>query len=234
VSDPNPPANISAVDWALAKYTNGEPWTGLGSYANYVQEVVVSICPSEDLIDTTECFSTQNESFWADPTNNADRSYTYSTCIELGAYQAGNYPGKPSLISRVIQVDYTQQWCTWGFPPGPLAPQAVPSPDGPNLTWYSKFGDFNISAPRLAFIDGGSDVWRDVCYHSHNASDRYGPNQMLITGGGHHWDSYGILDLDAEPDFIKAAHQWEIRMVRTWLEEWDQTHGHGRRKRDEL
>lgn len=59
---------------------------------------------------------------------------------------------------------------------------------------------------------------------------------MLITGGGHHWDSYGILDLDAEPDFIKAAHQWEIRMVQTWLEEWDQTHGYGRRrrKRDEL
>jgi hypothetical protein len=95
--------------------------------------------------------------------------------------------GTPSLLSRAIDLDYTQQWCTWAFPPGPLSPQAVPSPDGPNLTWYNKYGDFNLSAPRLSLIDGGSDVWRDVCYHGHNASTRYGEQQMLITGGGHHW-----------------------------------------------
>jgi hypothetical protein len=62
VTDMNAPANITAVDFQLARYTNGSAWTGLGAYANYVKEVVVSACPSEDLIDTTTvgCFSTQN------------------------------------------------------------------------------------------------------------------------------------------------------------------------------
>jgi hypothetical protein len=60
VTDMNAPANITAVDMQLANYTNGSPWTGLGAYANYVKEVIVSTCPSEDQIDTPDCFSTQN------------------------------------------------------------------------------------------------------------------------------------------------------------------------------
>ncbi|EXJ78531.1 hypothetical protein A1O1_08932 [Capronia coronata CBS 617.96] len=234
ITDMNAPANITAVDMQLANYTNGSAWTGLGAYANYVKEVIVSTCPSEDLIGTTSCFSTQNQTFYAITDNSASRSYLYSTCTEQGAYQLPQPYGTPSLLSRVIGLDYTQQWCTWAFPPGPLSPQAVPAPDGPNLTWYNQYGDFNISAPRLALIDGGSDVWRDVCYHGHNASERYGEYQMLITGGGHHWDSTGILNISAEPDFIKAAHQWEIRQVQTWMNEWDETHGSRKTKRDEL
>jgi hypothetical protein len=234
ITDMNAPANITAVDTQLANYTNGSAWTGLGAYANYVKEVIVSTCESEELINTPECFSTQNQTFYAITDNSGSRSYLYSTCTEQGAYQMPQPDGKPSLLSRVIGLDYTQQWCTWAFPPGPLSPQAVPSPDGPNSTWYNKYGDFNLTAPRLALIDGGSDVWRDVCYHGRNASTRYGENQLLITGGGHHWDSTGILNISAEPDFIRAAHQWEIRQVKTWLKEWDSTKGKTAGKRDEL
>jgi hypothetical protein len=72
----------------------------------------------------------------------------------------------------------------------------------------------------------GSDVWNGVDYHSPTAGDRYptvnasGISEYLINGGGHHWDSYGILDIDAEPDFIREAHLWEIRTVRKWLDAW--------------
>jgi hypothetical protein len=49
---------------------------------------------------------------------------------------------------------------------------------------------------------------------------RYGENQYLIAGGGHHWDSYGILNLAAEPDYIRAAHDWELGRVKSWLRDW--------------
>ena len=234
VTNMNAPANITAVDTALSNYTNGEPWTGLGGYADYVKNVVVPLCPSEDLIDTTTpgCFSTQNETYYAITDNSALRSYLYTTCTEQGAYQTAPYDADtPSLVSRVLDVGYTQQWCSWAFG------SAVP-PNGPNLTYYEQYGGLNISAPRLAFIDGAQDVWNELCYHGSNATAahnnlRYGENQLLITGAGHHWDSYGILDVEAEPDFIRAAHEWEIRRVKTWLQEWDQQHGSTRR-RDEL
>jgi hypothetical protein len=39
----------------------------------------------------------------------------------------------------------------------------------------------------------------------------------LVAGAGHHWDSYGILDIGAEPLFIQQAHIWEIKTVKKWL-----------------
>ncbi len=67
ITDLNAAANITSVDMQLANYTNGSAWTGLGAYANYVKEVVVSTCESEDLINTTTCFGTQNSKWSVSP-----------------------------------------------------------------------------------------------------------------------------------------------------------------------
>jgi hypothetical protein len=125
------------------------------------------------------------------------------------------------LISRALQVNYTQQWCNWAFPPGEY--NSIPST--PDLNRWNKYGGYNVSAPRLAHIDGDQDVWLDICYHSNDAPPRLTPTpedaelhpQLLITGAGHHWDSYGILNVSAEPQFIRNAHLWEIRTVKKWL-----------------
>lgn len=72
-------------------------------------------------------------------------------CLEVGAYQQAQPEGIPSLISRVIQPSYTQQWCNWSFPPGKY--NSIPT-TGPNLTYWNQYGGFNISGERLALIDG--------------------------------------------------------------------------------
>ena len=120
VTDLNAPENTTAVDNQLANYTNGESWKNLGNYAAYIKRVVLPLCASGDY-DSTSCFGTQNQSFWADPTNGAERSYLYTTCTEFGAYQAPQPAGQKSLLSRVIDSNYTQQWCDWAFPPGERA-----------------------------------------------------------------------------------------------------------------
>lgn len=161
-------------------------------------------------------------------------------CLEVGAYQQAQPEGIPSLISRVIQPSYTQQWCNWSFPPGKY--NSIPT-TGPNLTYWNQYGGFNISGERLALIDGskssqlshqrsraniisGADVWNDLCYHSSLAPPRYpgtsynGTTEYFINGAGHHWDSYGILDIYREPQYIQEAHLWEIRTVHAWLEDF--------------
>lgn len=220
VTNINPLKNISNIDTALSKYSNGEAWVGLGSYANYIKQVLVPQC-SSGRIDSTDpgCFGTQNQTFYADATNGGSRSYLYSTCSESGGYQVAPAHG-PSLISRVLQRNYTQQWCTWAFPPG--AHNSVPS--SPELHYYNKYGGWNIKAENLALIDGSTDVWLDLCYHSDLApsprisSDKY--PSYLIAGAGHHWDSYGILDVEAEPAYIREAHEWEMRTVSRFLQFW--------------
>ena len=227
VTNLDAPSNITAIDTALSKYSNGLAWTNLGNYAQYVKQTLLPLCADGIPIDSTSCFGTQNQTFYADTTNSASRSYLYSTCIEQGQYQVAPATG-PSLISRVLQINYTQQWCTWAFPPGKY--NSIPST--PNLTYYNHYGDFNFSADRLALIDGNIDPWLDVCYHSNDAPQRYSTDlhpEYLIAGAGHHWDSYGILDLDAEPQFIEQAHLWEIRTVRKWLrgfQSWKANFGH--------
>ncbi|KAI0180215.1 peptidase S28 [Hypoxylon sp. FL1284] len=219
VTDINAPEEITEVDYMFANYTNGVPWVGLGSYANYVKTYTLPNCASGDY-NSLDCWGTQNASAWADTTNSLRRSYIYTSCIEQGAYIDSPKEG-PALLSRVIDTSYEQQWCTWAFPAG----QTNSIPPSPDPTAYNSFGGFNFSADRLAFIDGDQDVWNDLCYHSNFAPPRTESTdlhpQYLITGSGHHWDSYGILDVEAEPQFIREAHLWQIRTVQKWLRGFD-------------
>ena len=59
VTNINASEDITSVDYILANYTNGEPWTNLGNYANYVKQVLLPLCPDDDF-DNTACFGTQN------------------------------------------------------------------------------------------------------------------------------------------------------------------------------
>lgn len=225
VTNLDAPESIKSVDYTLSKYTHGEPWTGLGGYADYVKKTLVPACESGRIDSTDEgCYGTQNQTYWADISNSADRSYLYSTCAEQGAYLVAPKTG-PSLVSHVLQVPYTQQWCTWAFPAG----KHNKIPSTPQLSEYNKYGGYNIQADRLALIDGSTDVWLDLCYHSELApkpriSSDLHPS-YLIAGGGHHWDSYGIKNVTAEPAYIREAHLWEIRTVRRFVDMWKKS-GH--------
>jgi hypothetical protein len=78
VTNPDAPANITAVDSVLAPLTNAS-WENLGNYANYIKQYLLPLCPSGQYASTA-CFGTQNETYWADPTSSSTRSYLYSSC----------------------------------------------------------------------------------------------------------------------------------------------------------
>ncbi|KAH8195109.1 hypothetical protein TruAng_010729 [Truncatella angustata] len=218
VTNLDAPENITQVDYTFANYTSGLPWDGLGGYADYIKKYLIPNCAGGDL-NSNDCWGTQNASWWADTSNSGTRSYLYTSCVEQGAYIDAPASG-PALLSRVVDTAYEQQWCEWAFPAG--SHNAIPA-SGPDVAAYNAFGGFDFRADRLAFIDGDQDVWNDLCFHSDLAawprpeSTDLHP-QYLITGAGHHWDSYGVLDVEAEPQFIREAHKWEIRTVRKWLD----------------
>lgn len=62
VTDIDSPANVTAVDTQLAKYTNGSAWTNLGNYAQYVKDVILPTCPSGNYA-SGECFGQGNGEF---------------------------------------------------------------------------------------------------------------------------------------------------------------------------
>ncbi|KAI1346399.1 peptidase S28 [Xylaria sp. FL0043] len=218
VTDINAAPSTTAVDQALAKYTGGQAWKNLGNYAAYIKRVILPLCESGDY-DSPECFGTQHPDWWANTTSGAERSYLYTTCTEFGAYQAAQPYGKKSLLSRVIDTSYTQQWCNWAFPKGKY--NQIPA--SPDLAKWNVYGDFNFKAERLLFVDGSADPWKDLCYHSDLAPQRHWESQPehLINGAGHVWDLRTLDDINAEPQFIRAATQLEIRTVGAWLKEFN-------------
>ncbi|KAI1123531.1 peptidase S28 [Nemania abortiva] len=218
VTDINATPSITAVDNALAKYTGGKAWKNLGNYAAYIKRVILPLCTSGDY-NSPQCFGTQHPDWWADTTNGDERSWLYTTCTEFGAYQASYPYGTKSLLSRAVNATYTQEWCTWAFPKGKYN-SIPPAPD--SARWNS-YGDFALKADRLLFLDGGADVWRDLCWHSDLAPPRPSydtQEQHLINGAGHVWDLRTLEDIDAEPQFIRATTKLELRVVEMWLNEF--------------
>lgn len=233
VTDINAPANTTVIDNKLAKYTGGERWKNLGNYAAYVKRVVLPLCPSGDY-NSGDCFGTQDPKHWADTTNGATRSYLYTTCTEFGAYQAAQPYGKKSLISRVIDKGYTQEWCNWAFPKGKFNSMSSSTllivkgkynsiPSTPDLERWNVYGDFNFTANRLLFVDGSADPWKDLCYHSDLAPQRYWSDEQpehLINGAGHVWDLRTLTDVSTEPQFMRETTYLELRTVESWLKEF--------------
>lgn len=78
VTNMDAPEAITEVDYALANYTGGEPWTNLGNYANYIKTALIPLCDGAP-IDSTACAGTQNQTYWADISNGGGRSYLYTS-----------------------------------------------------------------------------------------------------------------------------------------------------------
>src|SRR4051794_9908574 len=105
------------------------------------------------------------------------------------------------------------------FPPG----EHAKAPTWPNVTVVNALGDFTLSAPRLAFIDGTEDPWSQATPHS-----RYAPKKRAdtisepfkwIKTGIHHFDENGLKDHTLEPAHIRQIHREEIEFVKAWLKE---------------
>jgi hypothetical protein len=239
VTDINPPANNTQVDFVLSQYTGGVPWKNLGNYASFIKQVVLPLCTSGDY-NSASCFGTQHSEYWANVTTRTRRSYLYTSCTEMGAYQAAYPRGRKSLISRVIDANYTQQWCRWAFPEGTFVPYpafAVYSetsdeeigkynqiPPSPDVKSWNKYGGLNFSAKNLLFVDGSADPWRESSYHATRAPQRYwhaGNLEHLINGAGHAWDFFALENLEEEPQFIRETHYLELRTVENWLKDFN-------------
>jgi hypothetical protein len=218
-------ASNNKTDYALSQYTNGEKWTGLANYASWIKNKIVPLCPEGESLDSNACFGTHNRTAWANTQDfSGSRSYVYQSCLETGQWSQGAPPGRRSLLSRVVQPDYSQQWCSYSFPPG--SHNKVPKT--PMVERWNKFGGLGLQADRLAQVDGARDPWEYACVHSPDAKHINAGRKdtllrpfYLIEEGGHHWDENGLLDIAKEPDYIQAIHNYEIKFVKSWLADFD-------------
>ncbi|KAI0287248.1 serine carboxypeptidase S28-domain-containing protein [Russula brevipes] len=192
----------------------------LSNYAKWVRENVVTLCAGMTVED---CFGTNNDSsYQAADLGQEWRLWTFQVCTQWGYFTTAPPKSIPTIISRLLDIDYEHKICTQAFPPG--AHYQVPPL--PNVTAVNALGDYNIAADRLAFIDGEVDPWRPDTPHSKyggavERNDTLLRPFKLIPGGVHHWDENGLGDGKLEPKEIYQIHEETIEFVKTWLEDWE-------------
>ncbi|KAJ4482389.1 serine carboxypeptidase S28-domain-containing protein [Lentinula aciculospora] len=189
------------------------------NYGTWIKEHVVSKCPEG--FSHEECFGTFDDAHYKDTSlSEIWRLWLFQVCTEWGYFTtAPPDPTFPRIISKRIDLEYESKMCRQAYDPGE---HFTVSPL-PNVTVVNELGDFDIAMDRLAFIDGEVDPWRPDTPHSDYANER--EDTMLrpfkiIPNGVHHYDEYGLKNLEDEPPEIRNIHEEMIAFVREWLKDW--------------
>ncbi|KAF8316052.1 hypothetical protein DL93DRAFT_2193817 [Clavulina sp. PMI_390] len=187
------------------------------NFAKWIRNEIVKECTGS----VEDCFGTDDDKKFQDTDLFFTwRLWTWQVCNEWGYFQgAPPDPKHPTLVSRRLTIEYNARICKKAFLPGKFA-QVPPMP---NVTVVNALGDFELSRPRLAFLDGTNDPWSQATPHS-----RYAPKKRpdtisepfkWIPAGVHHFDENGLKDHTLEPEQIRRIHREEIAFVKAWLKE---------------
>ncbi|KAF4126262.1 Serine carboxypeptidase S28 [Geosmithia morbida] len=155
-----------------------------------------------------------------DPDPLVDRMLNYIGTQRSGS---GSDSGSAEISDKSFydQDDLSQTWRLW--------PYQVCTEDAFNITKpadtdrINKYGSFNISYPRLAFVDGQWDPWRAAGVHALSQVQRdstISEPMILIDGGVHHWDENGVFPNETKPGFPPKAVIMAKREMRDFVKEW--------------
>lgn len=131
---------------------------------------------------------------------------------------------KLPLVSRVLTLDYASVLCR----------QLFNITTRPDVESINKLGGFNLSYPRLAFIAGAQDPWRQASPHAIGLEPRPSTESepfILIDPGVHHWDENGVRNetqrrAGLPPKQVAEVQQQEVDFVKAWLKEWQKQQKH--------
>jgi Serine carboxypeptidase S28 len=190
------------------------------NWIGYVNATQVTTCAERNQTQD-QCFSTHNQTYYnQDDLSQTWRSWPYQYCSQWGYLQGGASVPQDQLplISRTIDIPYLSLICVEAFNiTGPSDTAAI-----------NKYGGYNISYPRLAFIDGEQDPWRIATPHAPKAdqsrrTDTANEPFVLIAGAVHHWDENGLFpnETTAElpPQPVADTQMLEAQFVQEWMME---------------
>ncbi|KAH8099944.1 peptidase S28 [Cristinia sonorae] len=188
------------------------------NYAAYVNRTLAARCRPPNTQD--DCFGTLDPSAYTDSDlSQTWRLWTFQYCTQWGFFSVAPPSNVPTIVTRLMTLDYAKLICEFAFPPG----KHFKVPSLPDIASVNKLGGLNIAADRLAIIDGQADPWRPNTPHSDDAHPRRDTTLRpfkLIPGAVHHWDENGLTNSTAEPATIQAIHQEEVQFVKAWLKDF--------------
>lgn len=117
------------------------------------------------------------------------------------------------MISRAVDLEYSSRICRDTFGLNEIA----------NVSNINKYGEFDITYPRLAFIDGEWDPWRAAGVQALTQPKRNSTISrpvILIDDAVHHWDENGLLPSEETPDLPPPAVREAKAQIKDFVLKW--------------
>ncbi|EWC47482.1 hypothetical protein DRE_00450 [Drechslerella stenobrocha 248] len=201
----------------LAKRQQWDLERGIRNFAAWTSASVRRDCGDSDV---TTCLGSLGESHYkGDSLAETWKLWTWQVCTEWGYFIPGAPQGFPSLMPRIIDMKYVRRYCPYAF--------NMPVDFEVNVTKVLQYGGYNLTAPRLMYIDGTHDPWLYATANSPHSpqKDRDDELNVLIQDAWHHNDENGLGDISKEPVRIQDVHHQQIRVVRKWVEQYHKEKG---------
>ena len=157
--------------------------------------------------------------------NRADRQWVWMRCNEpFGWWQAGAPEGQPTLVSRLIDVEWWVRQCGVYFPTGSNG-ETYGMAKGRSASHVNDYTNgWNIgNMTRLLYVNGELDPWREA-----SVSADFRPGGPLVNTaqvpvfavrGGFH-----VSDLDMENGRynagVRTAQDQVVKQLAAWVKEW--------------
>lgn len=185
--------------------------------------------PEFNNTNSTLCFDTYNASspLFTDTTlsNFGRRQWTWMSCNEAyGLWKTGAPAGRPSLVSRLITVDYWIRQCELYFPPGPSGKNYGIAAGRTEDQLNAYTGGWNVAnTTRLLFVTGELDPWNECGVSAEGRPG--GPLQStkqipveVVSEGFHTSD---LRTKDGEVNIgLKEVQDRGLKHLVDWVEEW--------------
>ncbi|KAH8118760.1 serine carboxypeptidase S28-domain-containing protein [Phellopilus nigrolimitatus] len=182
-----------------------------------VEYVDCKTSADSSLMSDRDCLGTYNPTMdrWTNTTvNNAERSWQWLVCNEMGFYQDGAPSGMPTIASRLLSPVYEERQCTFYFPD-----KFKTAPDPRADATNAAYGGWDLTVDQLFFANGKRDPWRDATTSTDFHARQSTSSMPIAESDGFHCNdlisSAGTLDAT-----IRAVQQQALGAMAAWLGAW--------------
>ncbi|KAL7282649.1 hypothetical protein ACG7TL_004122 [Trametes sanguinea] len=155
---------------------------------------------------------------WTDTSvDNANRSWMWIVCNEVGFFQEGAPQGHPTIVTRLVQPPYDERQCTYMFPEAfdNLGHLPVPNVDATNKAYHGWF----VQENHLFFANGHRDPWREATLAADGTNFRSTPGQPLTISDGFHCSDLSTTNAQVDPTVL-AVQKQGLKAISAWVAEW--------------
>ncbi|KAH9858662.1 peptidase S28 [Lenzites betulinus] len=183
-------------------------WTG-----GYYEQ----LCGDQDAVSCLGTYNATQDVFTDVSIDNADRSWTWIVCNEVGFYQEGAPLLHPTIVTRLVQPAYDERQCTYWFPEAfeHLGHLPVPNVAATNKAYNGWF----VQENHLFFANGHRDPWREATLAADGTSFRSTPGQPLAISDGFHCSDLSTTN-GAVDATVLAVQKQGIQAITEWVKEW--------------